>query len=173
MTHRYISATYETQIPKKDVVPFKFVADAMLGRLARWLRMMGCDVYYNSSGEDSKLLAIALAESRILLTRDVRLAQRAAKAGYFVKNEGTSAQVAEIIEKFGIEPTLYGDICPVCNGEIIPVAKESVRTDIPRYTYFTHEEFRRCNSCGKIFWEGTHRGLAEKDLGRILGDENK
>jgi len=153
--------------------PPKFVADVMLGKLARWLRLFGCDVHYDNTAEDSKLLAIALSEKRILLTRDRQLAVRAGKAGYLVATEGTVNQIAEIIEKFAVEPVFYGDICPVCNGEVVPVPKESVREDVPRYTYQTHNEFRRCKSCGKVYWEGTHRELAEHDLERFLNDEDK
>lgn len=153
--------------------PPKFVADVMLGKLARWLRLFGCDVHYDNSADDAKLLAIALAEKRILLTCDQQLAMRAGKSGYLVQTEGTNKQIAEIVEKFDIEPVFYGNICPECNGKVIPVPKVSVQEDVPRYTYLTHSEFRRCKSCGKVFWEGSHRELAENDLERFLKDENK
>jgi len=154
-------------------IPPKFVADVMLGKLTRWLRLFGCDVHYDNTAEDAKLLAIALSEKRILLTRDRQLSIRAGKYGYLVQTEGTNKQIAEIVEKFDVEPVFYGDICPECNGEVVPVSKESVREDIPQYTYRTHNAFRRCLSCGKVYWEGSHRELAENDLKRILNDEDK
>ncbi len=148
----------------------KFVADVMLGRLARWLRLLGCDVFYDDSGEDNRLLAIALAEKRTLLTRDVALAERVGDAGYLVEAEGTEKQLAEVIEAFDVEPILYGDRCPNCNGAVVEAPKESVEGDVPRYTYLTHDIFQRCGDCGQIFWEGSHRELAERDLERILSD---
>ncbi len=154
-------------------IPPKFVADVMLGKLARWLRLFGCDVHYDNTAEDAKLLAIALSEKRILLTRDRQLSIRAGKYGYLVQTEGTNKQIAEIVEKFDVEPVFYGDICPECNGKVVPVSKESVQEDIPQYTYRTHNAFRRCLSCGKVYWEGSHRELAENDLERILNDEDK
>lgn len=104
----------------------------MLGGLCRWLRLLGCDVVYDPAGEDSALLAIALGEDRILLTRDNRLAGRAKDAGYLVGVDGTKAQLGEVIRRFNIEPKLYGNHCPECNGPVEIVPRESVKGAVPR-----------------------------------------
>ncbi len=148
----------------------KFVLDVMLGRLARWLRLLGCDVYYDNRGEDSGLLGIALAEGRILLTRDRELARRAGISGRLIRAGDTEGQLREVVKRFGITPTIYGDRCPECNGSIVEVDKDSVEGEVPKYTFLTHKKFRRCGDCGRIFWEGSHRELAENDLRKILGD---
>jgi len=142
----------------------------MLGRVARWLRLLGCDVLYSNTGEDSELLAEALTEDRILLTADRELAMRAKTHGYLIESEGSENRLREIIYEFNIEPVLYGDRCPECNGMVVEVPKESVEEDVPRYTFVTHDKFRRCNECGRVFWEGSHKELAETDLGRLIGD---
>lgn len=146
----------------------KFVADNMLGKLARWMRLLGCDVYYDNVAEDSELLAIALDQKRILLTRDHELAERAGESGYLVETEGTENQLAEIILTFDIEPRLYGDRCPNCNGVVREVPKKTIEDYVPQYTYMTHEKFRQCNDCGQVFWEGSHRALAEQNLLKLL-----
>jgi len=148
----------------------RFVADVMLGKLARWLRLLGCDVLYDNSGEDSSLLATALSENRILITHDTELARRAKSNGYLVETEGTENQLREIIRRFDIEPVLYGDRCPECNGTISEVPRESIEGEVPEYTYRTHNTFRRCENCGRIFWVGSHRELAQEDLKRILSN---
>jgi len=158
-----------------DNAELKFVADVMLGGLAKWLRLLGCDVYYNNMGEDSALLARALKEHLILLTRDNELANRAKSNGYLVREEGTFNQLNEIIEKFDIDVDIYGDRCPVCNGKIVDIEREEVKNDVPTYTYLTHSEFRKCLECGRVFWSGSHRDKAARILESILGeiDENK
>ncbi len=151
----------------------RFVADVMLGRLARWLRLLGCDVFYDRHGEDSPLLARAISEQRILLTRDNELASRARGSGYFVESQEIREQLAEVITKFDIEPVLYGGRCSECNGAVVDVPKETVRSEVPGYTFLTHERFRRCSNCGRIYWEGSHRELAIAELKAILPDFGK
>ncbi|MCD6502371.1 Mut7-C RNAse domain-containing protein [bacterium] len=146
----------------------RFVADVMLGRLARWLRLLGCDVFYDRHGEDSSLLARALSEERILLTRDNELASRARGNGYLVKSQDIREQIGELLLRFHIEPVLYGDRCPECNGLVVDVPKESVAGEVPSYTFSTHERFRRCSDCGRIYWDGSHRDLALDELKAIL-----
>ncbi len=146
----------------------RFVADVMLGRLARWLRLLGCDVVYDRDGEDSALLAKALADKRVLLTADCELAQRAKSSGYLVCAEGTEKQLREVVCRFEIEPKLYGDRCAECNGLVTEVPRESVVGEVPKYTFLTHKKFFRCENCQRVFWEGSHRELAEEDLNRIL-----
>ena len=150
----------------------RFVADVMLGGLARWLRMMDCDVFYDRAGEDSRLLAIALSENRILLTRDRELADRAGESGYLIQSDGTAAELREVVAAFGIPPEIYGNRCPECNGRIVDVERESIKNEVPRYTYLTHQKFRRCEDCGRIYWSGSHRELASEDLERMLSEED-
>jgi hypothetical protein len=151
----------------------KFVADAMLGRLARWLRIMGCDVLYDSRLDDNSLLSIALSYNRILITKDRELALRAKKNGYLVLGEGTKKQIPEIIRRFEIEPVISGDRCSDCNGIIGNVPRREVENSIPKYTSLIHEIFRRCSSCGRIFWDGSHLALAKKNLAEILNQDDE
>ena len=153
----------------------KFAADAMLGRLARWLRFLGCDVVYDSRLDDNAILFISLSEGRTLLTKDRELASRAKKSGYLVLGENTKAQVAEIVNKFDIEPAIAKERCPVCNGWIVAVPREEIRQEIPEYTSLIHSSFGRCESCGKVFWEGSHVSRAKHNLIEYLSssDENK
>ena len=152
----------------------KFIADVMLGRLARWLRLFGYDTLYSSAAQDSEILVEALITGRVLLTRDVELAKTAGAAAYLVRANDLWGQLREVVAHFGLETRVKLVICPVCNGKIVPVRKQEIEGKVPRYTYLTHERFWRCENCGKIYWRGSHISLAEKDIKKFLGgaDEN-
>ncbi len=153
-----------------NLFPKKYSADVMLGRTARWLRMLGCDVFYQANIDDDELLFKSLLENRILLTRDVKLSFRGGSAAYLVRANGLWNELREILNHFAIEPKLCLIRCPICNGEIEPVEKSTIEEEVPKYTFLTHEKFWRCKNCGKIFWQGTHSKMAEKDIfKKIIG----
>ncbi|MCK5833026.1 Mut7-C RNAse domain-containing protein [bacterium] len=145
-----------------------FVVDVMLGRLARWLRLLGYSVYYDRFGEDSALLARAISGKSILLTRDHQLADRASQSGFLLESDDFREQLATVIKKFNLELKLFGDICPLCGGRIAQVPKETVEGEVPEYTYATHEVFKKCQACENIYWSGSHRELAIEQLKEIF-----
>ena len=138
----------------------KFVVDCMLGKLAKWLRLVGYDTAYMRDAQDDALVRQAVREDRILLTKDNLLAQRRLLRNrcIFVEEEGTGAQLREVMRKLSLRfvPDDMFTRCMVCNGEIEAVPKESVKALVPPYVHETQEEFGRCGSCGKIYWRGTH-----------------
>jgi len=148
----------------------RFAADVMLGRTARWLRLLGRDTFYSPDIADDALLMKSLLEHRMLLTRDTRLARYAGAAVYLVRANDLWAQLREICNHFAIEPKLSLDICPLCNGMLRAVAKDAVVDRVPRYTFLTHNEFYECGACGQIYWEGSHIKFAEADiLQKLIG----
>ena len=134
----------------------RFVADAMLGRLARWLRALGYDTLYLRDAPDRRLLAIALAERRRLLTRDVALALRAREAGLLVRAETLDLQILEVTQACGLGGRRALSRCLECNGVLVPAAPEAVRDRVPPYTFATRREFWVCSGCARVFWAGTH-----------------
>jgi hypothetical protein len=136
----------------------RFIADMMLGRLARWLRLYGYDTLYGVE-DDDEILRVALAENRVLLTRDSGLAKRAEKFGVesiLLNSNSLEGQVGEL-KKHGLE---FRELfpanarCPKCNGQIRPVSKEDVRDRVPRAVYERYDEFYVCENCGQIYWQG-------------------
>ena len=105
-----------TETPRAD--ERRFVADVMLGRLARWLRALGYDTLYYRDAPDSRLLGIALREARTLLTRDAGLAARAGPAGRLVRAEGVDAQLREVVDAFALRPPAPLSRCLECNGPL-------------------------------------------------------
>ena len=134
----------------------RFVADAMLGRLARWLRALGYDTLYLRDAPDRRLLAVALAERRLLLTRDVALARRAREVGFLVRAEALDAQIQEVTAACGRAGQRALSRCLECNALLAPRAPDAVRDRVPPYTFLTRREFWICTGCGRVFWAGTH-----------------
>ncbi|NJE77090.1 Mut7-C RNAse domain-containing protein [Thermococcus sp. ES12] len=136
----------------------RFIADMMLGRLARWLRLYGYDTLYGVEA-DEDILRIALAENRVLLTRDSGLAGRAKKLGVSVillTSNSLEGQMEEL-RSFGVEfKELFpaNARCPKCNGPIRPVPKEEIRERVPEEVYERYDEFYVCENCGQVYWPG-------------------
>jgi uncharacterized protein with PIN domain len=145
----------------------RFVADEMLGSLARWLRMIGYDTIYERDRKDNAVLARARKEGRILLTRDWELSQRAGEIGLYVERDDLDEQLRQVIDALHLEVRATMDRCTACNGELDLVPKESVVTLVPKATYESHDEFYRCHSCGKVYWKGSHWASIEKRLGAL------
>jgi len=147
----------------------KFVADCMLGKLAKWLRLIGCDTEYIHDAEDSDLIRIAIQQDRILLTRDCELANRKILNGraLLIEDDRTSQQLIMVMQAFGLRINMFTR-CAVCNGEIVKADKNSVREFVPPYVFSTQDSFGRCLVCGRIYWRGTHIDNVIKQLEAIL-----
>ena len=139
----------------------KFVVDGMLGKLARWLRILGYDVKYYRSIDDDSLIEIAEKENRILLTRDNALYRKSiAKSVHsiFLEDDSRVKNLAKISKNLGIKLKVDTAVsrCPKCNSRIKPVAKNAVRGKVPEKTFRRVEEFWICPNCGQVYWRGSH-----------------
>ena len=148
----------------------KFLADAMLGRLAKWLRFLGYDVLYYPVIDDRKLIKIAREQDRIILTRDTRMLQcRAAKDAFFIRSEHISKQLLEMKDILDFQETGLRERCIVCNAGLKTVlAKEEVKNLVPDYVYHNFGSFRQCIGCGKVYWEGSHYQNIRESLREIV-----
>lgn len=137
----------------------KFLADENVGKLCKWLRILGYDVAYYSPISDSELVRKALKEERTILTRDGRLIERKlARKFLLLTSHDPMEQLYEVISKFKLQPSkeLLLSRCIKCNILISPVEKSEVLNFIPPYVYETQDNFYRCPKCQKIYWSGNH-----------------
>ena len=137
----------------------------MVGKLARWLRVLGVDVAYSNTYEDDEIIRIATAENRIVLTRDTGLAARRAAVRFvLIESDDYTQQIGEVIREFSLRDFEVFTRCLECNVVLTPASKESVFERVPPYVYLTQERFAVCPSCNRVFWHGTH---ADQMLKRI------
>ncbi len=147
----------------------RFLCDAMLGSLARWLRLMGFDTAYEAGGEDGELARRAAEEGRWLLTRDRGLAAAGPRT-VWIRAEALEDQLVEVFERLGLEPDpgCFGSRCAACNGVVRPVAREAVEGKVPPFVLATVDGFRICEGCGRVYWRGSHVARIGERIGRVL-----
>ena len=153
----------------------RFIADVMLGRLARWLRILGCDTLYDSNYSDDDLFFRAHQEKRILLTRDSDLAQRMnPKYCFFINEPSVSEQIKQVAAHYRLNFTDHiFSRCTLCNEPVKPINKPLVEGRVPEFVYNSINEFYHCENCDKIYWAGSHIKLVKDVLSKLsLEQEN-
>lgn len=152
--------------------PPRFVADVMLGRLAKWLRIAGFDVLYSNRFADDELVRLSNGEGRILLSRDTRLlVRRAVNRFIFLESEDVRAQLKQVFRHAHVTrlPALLSR-CLSCNEPLTDVPRESVSELVPAYVFRTQPYFKTCSRCRKVYWAGTHRQSVLRTLERLVSE---
>lgn len=143
-------------LSKSDAAP-KFICDVHLGKLSRRLRLLGFDTIYRNDLEDEEIIRIAKADDRIILTRDGEILSDKTTRGYRPDSIYSDEQIREVLAVFNLQGQIRPfSRCIKCNGEIIPVDKDSVITLVPPRSGQFMEHFWRCQECRKIYWQGSH-----------------
>lgn len=143
----------------------------MLGSLAKWLRILGYDVSYDNRIDDDEIVDRCEAENRVALTRDRRLIQRRRLRRFvFIRSNHLLGQIREVLSYLGeeIDAERVLTRCVECNALLETASKEAVRDHVPSYVYQTQNRFKRCPSCRKIYWGGTHREHMLEKLRTLL-----
>lgn len=153
----------------------RFILDGHLGRLARYLRMLGFDTRWRSDAPDEEIARIAAAEHRIVLTRDSGLLKRRIVShGYRVRAVDPQRQLAEVVRRLD----LFHSIVPFrrclrCNELLETVRKEDVSDDLPPAVREHHDVFRRCPSCARVYWPGSHHRRMERLISDLLAERTR
>lgn len=147
----------------------KFILTRELGRLAKWLRILGFDTEYYNKDNISSLIIQALRDNRIIITRNSRLPRSAGLKIVLVSSERLKEQVPEVLAalKIKLSDDKMFTRCIICNRELVSVEKETVKDKVPEYVFKTQEEFVACPGCERIYWQGTHWGNVAKSLKEI------
>jgi uncharacterized protein with PIN domain len=137
-------------------LPMKFIADAMLGTLAKRMRLLGLDVLYDPDLDDNEVIRLSLEQDRVILTRDTGLAARPLAANHLaVKSERTEEQLDEVLAAFPAEHAPLTR-CSECNGRLVSAAKQDVQDLVPQFVYDSIDVFFQCPNCKRIYWKGSH-----------------
>jgi len=136
----------------------KFIADVHLGRLTKYLRMMGFDVFYKNDLSDEEIVKISAKESRAILTRDIGILKRTEVThGYFIRNDMVEKQTEEVVNRFDLQKSIKEfSRCIECNMSLVAVEKNKILDELPPKVIQSQNKFYRCPSCKKNYWKGTH-----------------
>jgi uncharacterized protein len=154
----------------KDRIPdlmcameLKFIVDQNVGKMAKWLRMAGFDASLFTGADDAAMIAAALTEKRILLTRDRRIMKRRPIAGgriqaILIESDRFRAQVQQLLGTLRLDKSRFRPftVCLECNRQLEERDKEAIKDRIPPYVYLTRDHFAECPACGRLYWQGTH-----------------
>ena len=148
----------------------RFFADVMLGRLAKWLRLLGFDTLYFNDITDNRLLRIAKDQGRIILTRDTRLIRIKGIKDYLLINANdTFSQLLEVIDTLKLTHFNLLSRCVKCNGMLTRILdKNEIKDSVPEFVFLQFTFFLRCSDCGKVYWEGTHPKKFREKLAEVL-----
>ena len=148
----------------------RFIVDCMLGKLAKWLKILGFDALYFSKIEDGDLMALAQKEGRVLLSRDNGLIGKSCNIKtLFIESEDWNTQVEQVLNEF----ELWDDVSPYsrcieCNVELRDLPKKKARNLVTPFVFEQAESFALCPECGRVFWKGTHHKDMEFKIEEIL-----
>ncbi len=148
----------------------KFIVDSMLGRLAKWLRIIGCDTLYFQEISDREFVSIALKEDRFILTRDTLLVKRKNVKDYLlVEGDHFRDQLCFVVKRLNLNPNA-GILtrCIWCNSPLEDVYKNDIKLRVPDYVFETQDLFRMCQLCNKVYWGATHRDRIKQELKTIF-----
>ncbi len=148
----------------------RFIVDCMLGKLAKWLKILGFDALFFSRIEDDELLTIARKESRILLTKDTGLIQQAKDVeALFLKSEEWRDQVQQVLEHFNLREKVNPHTrCIDCNVVLKNLLKKNAKNLVSAFVFDKADSYALCPNCGRVFWRGTHFKDMEAKIQEIL-----
>ena len=161
------------RLREKPLREIRFILDVHLGKLARMLRMLGFDSLYRNDYDDPDIVATALKEKRVILTRDRGILKtKTVTHGYCIRSSTPQQQINEVLKRFD----LYSQIrpffrCMNCNGIITPVNKTAIEHRLEKKTRTYYNDFSICSKCGNLFWKGTHYDKMKTVIHQLM-DEN-
>ncbi len=134
----------------------KFIADAMLGKLAKRMRILGIDVFYDPALNDNEIIRLSLEQDRLILTRDKALSARPLAIKHlFIKSELVAEQLEQVRSDFLVKTAPFTR-CSKCNEPIVPIAKHEIRDLVPQHVCDKNTVFFQCPKCCRIYWPGSH-----------------
>ena len=158
------------------IVALKFIVDTNVGKLAKWLRIMGYDTLFFDGSDDSQMIAIALAEGRVILTKDTQIMQRGIVASgrlkaILIQRDEPERQIHQVIDTLNLDCQFRPfAICLECNQPLVERSKQEVKDRVPPYVFQTQNQYRQCPACQRIYWRGTHWQSMTRKLERFSKD---
>ena len=148
----------------------KFIVDSMLGRLAKWLRIIGYDTIYYPEIDDREFVSIALKKDRFILTRDTLLVKRRnVKDFLLVEGDHFRDQLCFVVKRLKLDPNVgIFTRCIRCNRPLEIIDKSDIESMVPDYVFASQDIFKMCQTCKKVYWGATHRDRMKEELKTIF-----
>jgi len=145
----------------------KFIASPELGRLAKWLRILGFDTVVEN--DKAHLVIRSLREDRVILTRDSKMSRFTGTRMVRIGSDFVEEQLGTLIKELGLEMdrSALFKICIICDEPLEEIDHSAAEGKVPGYVLETQEVFMRCPACGKIYWQGSHWELVNRFLDKI------
>lgn len=154
----------------------KFIVDHNVAKLARWLRMMGYDTVIFDQPDDWQMIRTALAENRIIITKDTGVMKRRVITSgklraLLIIGDEPETQIQQVIETFRLNNQHSLSLCLECNVPLVAVNREEIKDRIPPYVYQTKSQFVECPVCHRVYWQGTHWEAMTQTLSKLGRDK--
>lgn len=156
----------------------KFIVDNNVGKLAKWLRIMGYDTLFFNGSNDSRMVAIALAEERVILTRDTQIMKRRVVTSgrlqaILIQSDEPEQQMHQVIDSLHLDcQSKPFTMCLECNQPLMEKSKQQVKDLVPPYVFQTQNQYMECPKCHRIYWRGTHwQRMTEKLKKWAIGEQ--
>jgi uncharacterized protein with PIN domain len=152
----------------------KFIVDHNVGKLAKWLRIMGYDTLFFNGSDDSNMVSMALADGRVILTRDTqimkrRVVTRGKLKAVLITSDEPEQQMRQVIDTLNLNCQFKPfTICLECNQPLVERSKQEVKDLVPPYVFKTQSQYMECPSCHRIYWRGTHWQAMTKRLEKLI-----
>ena len=140
----------------------KFIVDINVGKLAKWLRIIGYDTLLFNGDDDWRMVITALAEGRVIITKDTQLMKRGVITNgrlkaLLITTDEPELQIQQVIESLNLDCHFKPfTICLECNQPLVERTKQEVKDQVPPYVLQTQNEYMECPACHRIYWKGTH-----------------
>jgi uncharacterized protein len=161
-------------------IGLKFIVDHNVGKMAKWLRMAGFDASLFTGADDAAMVAAAVSEKRILLTRDRRIMKRrvivdGSIQAILIESDRFKEQVRQVLSTLRLDRSDFRPFttCLECNRQLQESPKEAIKDRVPPYVYLTQDHFAECPACHRLYWQGTHWQAMNRDIDGVPGIENR
>ncbi len=148
----------------------KFIVDNNVGKLAKWLRIMGYDALLFSGDDDGKMVKTALEQNRVILTKDNQIMKRRLVTSgrlkaILIKDDDIKSQLRQVVAALNLDYHHKPfSRCLECNQPLVEKDKEKVKSLVPPYVFKTQEDYMECPSCHRLYWRGTHWQAMSREL---------
>ena len=155
----------------------KFIVDNNVGKLAKWLRIMGYDATLFSGEDDGRMVKVALAQNRVILTKDRevmkrRLVTSGKLRAVLIESDDIEAQLHQVVEAFNLDYHFSPfSICLECNQHLVEKDKDTARELVPPHVFKTQRLYMECPSCHRIYWRGTHWQAMNEELEKLTEEQ--